>query len=181
MPITEFAVLELNKPHKFHSSPILDFFRLLSKRQSEYSSFPLVFFEDSKAPSTIYLLSGWRDAEHHMEWIRSEGNQELLQLLGPYLHVKELLHLGIDFGGLPIEGTEYLVFKKYQSENDVDAVDGQRASNIAWSSLGVNVESDAGIVYQIESHKREPSLEELAGERKGGKLVEIISMKHLEL
>ncbi|KAK7463536.1 hypothetical protein VKT23_006884 [Stygiomarasmius scandens] len=105
MPITELAILKLNPPNTLTTSPIPEHFALLQTRQSAWSSYPLRFYYNIANPSLIYLLSGWDSVDAHGEWIKSDGNQELLKLLGPYLTVEQLAHLDMDSGDMP-EGQE---------------------------------------------------------------------------
>ena len=47
------------------------------------------------------LLSGWEDVPAHHAWIASDGNQELLKLLGPHLNIELLVHLDVPFENVP--------------------------------------------------------------------------------
>ncbi|KAA1469277.1 hypothetical protein DENSPDRAFT_757529, partial [Dentipellis sp. KUC8613] len=96
MPVTEVAILNLIPPHEFRSPTLLPLFRLLAKRQSAWSGFPLRFFQNTSKEGEIYLVSGWKDVPAHYEWIASDANQELLELLKSYLTVASLMHLEID-------------------------------------------------------------------------------------
>ncbi|THV07348.1 hypothetical protein K435DRAFT_574949, partial [Dendrothele bispora CBS 962.96] len=112
MPITELAILRLSHPTTttFTTPPIPAHFALLSQRQSAWSGYPLTFYHNITDPSFIYLLSGWDSVAAHGEWIKSDENQELLELLGPYLTVEQLAHLDMDFRSVP-EGQQLLIAK----------------------------------------------------------------------
>lgn len=102
MTVTEFSVLLLRSSDlSLHSPPLAPLFTLLSERQSSYSGFPLRFYINKASPCEVYLISGWKDVPAHNVWIASEGNQELLRLLEPYLTIKDFIHLDVPFETMP--------------------------------------------------------------------------------
>lgn len=94
MTITEFATLAIKSPYHPNSPELLVHLREAAKRQSAWSGYPLHFFFDDT--SRIYLLSGWKSVEAHYEWIRSTGNQELMEVLADYLEVEGLVHADVE-------------------------------------------------------------------------------------
>ncbi|EAU88897.1 hypothetical protein CC1G_12299 [Coprinopsis cinerea okayama7 len=95
MSITELAVLKLNQP--ILTNPFPRLFNLVISRQSAWSGFPLFYYSEPQIEDTVYLISGWKDASSHWEWIKSDGNQELLTLFKPYIVDMKLHHLNIPF------------------------------------------------------------------------------------
>ncbi|KDQ61222.1 hypothetical protein JAAARDRAFT_32224 [Jaapia argillacea MUCL 33604] len=133
MTITEFACLQFTDPkHTFHSPDILSLFRMLSERQSTWSTYPLLFLQSkpsepgNDSPALIYLMTGWEDEAAHWEWIKSEENQALVGLFGPCLEIRWMVHLDCEFDETKM-GVENLVFKK---------VDGSPAEKVLESEVG---------------------------------------------
>jgi hypothetical protein len=110
MTITEFALLKLKAPYTVTSDPLPELLKLVRERQSAWSSFPLLFFTEANDKSIVYILSGWDSVAAHEEWIKSEGNQDLLKKFGSYLEDVTLRHLDLAFD----EGTfnvPYIVYR----------------------------------------------------------------------
>lgn len=116
MPVTEIAFLQFSPSVTWDTPKIGTYFRLLSQRQSAWSGYPLIFFTDTKGEK-ITLVSGWDSVEAHNGWIASEGNQELLKLLGPYLTVEGLVHLELRFGDIP-EGIQQIKLEKLEGDEN---------------------------------------------------------------
>ncbi|TFY80034.1 hypothetical protein EWM64_g3978 [Hericium alpestre] len=138
MPVTEFATLELIAPFKVHHSDVLPIFRTLSKRQAAWSGYPLYFYQNTAKPSEIYLISGWKDVPAHYEWIASQGNQELLTMFKPYLDVKDLVHLDLDFREIK-KGVGYLEVEVTREEANAD--EGESCGpDMVWNGSGKDAE-----------------------------------------
>lgn len=92
-----------------------------------------------------------------MKWIESEANQELLALSGPYLRLKAMVHLDIDFtpiaksmaqSGHPIFCTKYR--KKKVDDGEDDDVAHRRYPWRCWDVRGdILDEKQPGIAYQL--------------------------------
>jgi hypothetical protein len=118
MPIIEFASLELIPPYSLESVPLSKLFHRLSSRQAAYSGYPLIFFADTISPSILYTVSGWHSVEANLTWIASEENGELLRSFEPFLKVKTLVHLNMDFDDIP-RGCKGMVCVKCDNFNDL--------------------------------------------------------------
>jgi len=104
------------------------------------------------------LLSGWADVAARHEWIASEGNQELLRLLGPYLDVEGLDHLDIEPDKLPV-GKQILLWSDAKSESTFDGEvatrDVEDKENIYWhvapvpENLDSNRQTDIWELLQV--------------------------------
>lgn len=140
MPVTEIAFLEFTPSVTWTTPNISTYFRLVSQRQSTWSGYPLFFFTDTIG-SKITLVAGWESVDAHNGWIASEGNQELLRLLGPYLKVVGLVHLDMNFGDVP-EGIQQVKVEKLEGDNG-EAVGGAKA----WSVVAKAVDAEGS--YRI--------------------------------
>ncbi|KAJ2921739.1 hypothetical protein H1R20_g15353, partial [Candolleomyces eurysporus] len=97
LTITEFASLKLKAPYKVTSDPLPELFTLVRERQSAWSSYPLLYFTDTSDKSIVHILSGWDSVSAHEEWIKSDGNQDLLKRFASYLEDVTLRHLDVTF------------------------------------------------------------------------------------
>jgi len=114
MAITEFASLELTAPYSLEDPhPLLvKLFARLAHQQAASSSHDLLFFTNTAAPSEIYLITGWKDVPAHEKWIASDQNQELLVKFGPFLKVKDMVHLNLDYNTVPTD-KQVIICEKY--------------------------------------------------------------------
>lgn len=133
MAITEFAVLETIPPHTAESPRVRTFLAKVAERQAAWSGHPLLFFQDTDAPATVYLVSGWADVPAHHAWIASEANQALLREAGSLMTVKSFQHLAIDFETMP-EGVSHLAWEV--RPRGEQASGGDRASASVSVSIG---------------------------------------------
>lgn len=97
MTITEFAILRLKDSSLLGMPSFLEPFKQAIDTQAEWAGHPVFVYMDTRDSRTIYLVAGWHDVPSHLEWIGTEENQEALVALKPYLEVKGLVHLDIDF------------------------------------------------------------------------------------
>ncbi|RXW20456.1 hypothetical protein EST38_g5394 [Candolleomyces aberdarensis] len=97
MTITEFASLKLKAPYTVTSDPLPELFNLVRERQSAWSSYPLFYVTDTSDKSIVHILSGWDSVSAHEEWIKSDGNQDLLKGFASYLEDVTLRHLDVPF------------------------------------------------------------------------------------
>ena len=115
MPVTEFVKFRFKEPYTLDNEEVCSQFRKVSAWQSEWSNYPLTFYKSVEDPALLYLLSGWKDVDAHGEWIKSERNQNLLQIFDPILTIVDFVHLKIDFAVIPSD-TQLLLFR--EEEND---------------------------------------------------------------
>jgi hypothetical protein len=157
MPITEFVILHLLHPHSFQSGGPEEIFRTLDIWQSESSTYPLYFYADKSDSSTIYLISGWHDVDAHMRWIASNRNQELLRVSKPFLEVKSMVHLGIDFTTMPNDCDVVMVKKRgvHDADGGSGSIEDENvhslASSPAWIGVGEDLEPGSETVYQMSA------------------------------
>jgi hypothetical protein len=159
MPVTEFVSFRFKAPHTLHDDDVRSNFQKVSSWQSEWSKYPLTFYNAVDDPSVVYLVSGWEDVEAHMKWIESEKNQTLLKIFEPILSIIDFAHLEIDFTMIPSD-TKLLVYRKGAAN------DGEERSTIwldtdaerfeIWSGQGKAVEG--GEVYYFKAYGNFESL-----------------------
>ncbi|KAH7889321.1 hypothetical protein F5I97DRAFT_1843306 [Phlebopus sp. FC_14] len=171
MPITEFATLVLNSVPDPTLSPL---FQKLGKWQAECFGFPLLFFTNPNAPSSIYLITGWECEAAHMAWIAGDENQELLRIFGPFVDMPELsmVHLDIDFSVIPVSA-ERVVVERYGGE--ISGREGKAKADgddENWSAVGRDLTPDSREVYRLAS-KAGP-----LGEHRHG-LIEALKLKRI--
>lgn len=118
MTITEFASLKLKGPYT--SDPLPELLKLVQERQSAWSSYPLLLFTDANDKSIVHILSGWESVNAHNEWIKSEGNQDLLTKFASYLEDVTLRHLDVPFDKDKF-GAPYIVYRN--TPEDTQAVE----------------------------------------------------------
>jgi hypothetical protein len=115
MPILEHAIFTLtNPPSKDElSSYLIERIRGPIALQAAHSGYPVYLFHSvpigtgvsnggEKRTSKLHLLSGWKTAPAHWEWIQSETNQRLMAQLNEsgWLEFDILRHLDVDPGFL---------------------------------------------------------------------------------
>ena len=152
MTITEFATLEILESDGTADSPqVLQFFRKVSQRQTSWSGYPLLFFQDASSPRIIYLISGWQDIPAHNEWIASEGNQELLREMISVMAVKDFKHLNCDFRTMPLDISCIMLEVVPDGQSvDHEKTDDARA---AWQCEGRALERPSDGLYRLRGYK----------------------------
>ena len=116
MPVTEFVEFRFKEPYTVDNAEVCSQFRKVSAWQSEWSNYPLTFYKSVEDPALLYLLSGWKDVDAHGDWIKSERNQNLLQIFDPILRIIDFAHLAIDFADIPSD-TRMLLFREEESDS----------------------------------------------------------------
>jgi hypothetical protein len=58
-----------------------------------------------------HLITGWKDVPAHEKWIAGDQNQELVVKFGPFLKVKGLAHLDMDFNTMPTDKQTFICEK----------------------------------------------------------------------
>ncbi|KAF8646938.1 hypothetical protein AX16_007030 [Volvariella volvacea WC 439] len=157
MPVLELATLQLFEPHHFYSETVHKHFRTLSQWQAEWSGYPLTFYtsnlDDATGeitdPTTVFLISGWKSVDAHNEWIKSEGNQELLRLLLPFLSIKDFVHLAVDFDDIPRDCGELFLAITSASANHMDARPDASESHADWCLIGRDAEPNVDKTEKI--------------------------------
>lgn len=96
MAVTEIALLRF-KSQVPSSATKQRLLLQVKKAQSEWSGYPVHFALQVEDPTLLYLFGGWDSvATHIREWIPSEINQSLLELLKDDITVEWMFHLDID-------------------------------------------------------------------------------------
>ncbi|KAF6763792.1 hypothetical protein DFP72DRAFT_873396 [Ephemerocybe angulata] len=154
MTITELAILPLKPPHTVHNPRVEELFQMVHKRQSDWSSYPVLYFAD-EAGTTIYLLSGWENVAAHQELMKSDGNQEMLGLFQEYIDLEKmkLRHLDIPFekDGRLVEA-EFLGYASQTEGGEVEAGEGH-----TWKAEGRDLEEEAGSgTHHIAAYTQAP-------------------------
>lgn len=152
MTVTELAFIELNPPHKYHHHPFPDRFHKIGTWQAEASTHPVRFFTDPQNPAAICVVTGWRDAEHHKEWIQAGGGAKFQETVGPYVTVKALHHLDIDFQEIP-EKAQTIVIREYKHVDEVPQ-EGHADRGADWVGQGIDFESpaDTPVFFQLKAY-----------------------------
>lgn len=152
MTVTELAFIELNPPHKYHHHPFPDRFHKIGTWQAESSTHPVRFFTDPQNPAAICVVTGWRDAEHHKEWIQAGGGAKFQETVGPYVTVKALHHLDIDFQEIP-EKAQTIVIREYKHVDEVPQ-EGHADRGADWVGQGIDFESpaDTPVFFQLKAY-----------------------------
>ena len=157
MTVTELAFIELNPPHKYHDHPFPDRFHKIGTWQAEASTHPVRFFTDPINPAVICVVTGWREPEHHKEWIKAGGGAKFQETVGPYVTVKALHHLDINFQEIP-EKAQTIVVREYKHVDEVPQeghengdADHRRAD---WVGQGIDFESpaDTPVFFQLKAY-----------------------------
>ena len=152
MTITEFASLKLNAPYTVTSDPLPELLKLVRERQSAWSSYPLLYFTDASDKSVVHILSGWDSVSAHEEWIKSEGNQDLLKNFASYLEDVTLRHLNFAFD----EGrfnVPYIVYRNTPEGVEPKAEEVGGLSTVSGQDLE---HPDSGL-HSLTSFKEGPS------------------------
>ena len=148
MPVTELVTFRFKTPHTLNDDEIRSEFRKLSSWQSEWSKYPLTFYNAVDDPAVVYLVSGWEDVPAHMKWIESEGNQTLLRIFDPILSIVDFAHLEIDFTLIPSD-TGLLLYRKGTASDGLEIstewVDKHAGVN-TWSGEGKVIDG-VGMLY----------------------------------
>ncbi|KAJ2924001.1 hypothetical protein H1R20_g13090, partial [Candolleomyces eurysporus] len=136
MAITEFASLKLKAPHTVTSDPFPELFKLVREGQSAWSSYPLLYFADTSDQSVMYILSGWESVSAHEEWIKSDGNQDLLKRFASYLEDVTLRHLNVTFDKDRFD-VPYIVYRNTPegTEPKGEEADGLSARTVSGQDL----------------------------------------------
>lgn len=83
-----------------------------------------------------------------MRWIASDGNQELLAAFAPYLTVKSLLHLNIDFNAIPGE-CEMATVERWQKDN----LEPDKHLTASWIGIGGDLGTELGESYKLSVYE----------------------------
>ena len=87
-----------------------------------------------------------------MRWIESDGNQELLKWSEPFLEIKGLLHLEINFNAIP-SNYRAAVLRKVECKEE--QASGERMHGRddlcrpSWEGIGRDLEPGSRSVYEI--------------------------------
>jgi hypothetical protein len=106
MTVTEFAILRIlpshdqgnvNPPPGIISPTLLSHLKAAASSMSSFSGgLPFTFYQSLTDPALIFLIGGWQSARSHWEeWIPSQQNQELLELLKGMVEVVEMWHIDV--------------------------------------------------------------------------------------
>lgn len=157
MPVTEFVAFKLKAPHNLNDEDTRSNFQKISSWQSDWSKYPLTFYNAVDDPAIVYLVSGWKDVEDHMKWIGSEKNQILLQIFQPILSIIDFAHIDVDFRLIPSD-TELLVYLKDTAKDEKEVytagLDMQTKEVELWSGQGKVIDGEG--VYHFKALKNLP-------------------------
>jgi len=160
MPVTELVKFRFKAPHTPNDSEVRSQFQKLSSWQSEWSKYPLTFYNAVDDPAIVYLVSGWDDVQAHTKWIESDGNQKLLRIFEPILSIVDFAHLEIEFNLIPSD-TELLAYRKGiindGPEISKECFDMHVEGVKLWSGQGKVV--DGVEVHYFEAYRNVESLE----------------------
>ena len=144
--ITEFAAIKLKAPYTVYTDPLPNLLELVRKRQSNWSSYEFYYFTDINDDTTAYLITGWDSVPAHHEWIKSDGNQELLQLFEPYMESVSLRHLDMPFDQDIFQAKQIV----YEHENEKTMgkegpESGSPRREVVWTGRAIDLEDpDSG-------------------------------------
>ena len=159
MPVTEFVAFRLKAPYTLNDKDTRSNFQTLSSWQSDWSKYPLTFYNAVDDPAIVYLVSGWKDVEDHMKWIGSERNQSLIKIFEPILSIIDFAHVEVDFRLIPSD-TGMLVYRKDtandEQEISTEGIDIQTKEVELWSGQGKVIDGEG--VYHFKALKNLESL-----------------------
>ncbi|KAF5369172.1 hypothetical protein D9615_009959 [Tricholomella constricta] len=158
MSVTEFATLQLISPHTLQSDIVADIFEKAGTRQAAYSSYPVHLFTNVADASMVYLISGWKDAEDHMQYMGNEENQKVMGGIVEYLTIKSLLHPVIDFTTFPEHDIWVVTVEKYAADSGAGGL-GENNTNLPsakWAGAGIDAETNEG--YKISVYGQEEGI-----------------------
>eukprot|EP01117_Protostelium_nocturnum_P015211 TRINITY_DN5868_c0_g1_i2.p1 TRINITY_DN5868_c0_g1~~TRINITY_DN5868_c0_g1_i2.p1 ORF type:complete len:197 (+),score=52.55 TRINITY_DN5868_c0_g1_i2:168-758(+) len=97
MPVQEIAVLSI-KPNlnlQEISENLVQGLGTVVEVQTKYSQYPTLIRKELGNERNIVLIGGWDSVKDHEDYIQTEPNQKLLQIMSPYIDVTFFLHSSI--------------------------------------------------------------------------------------
>ncbi len=141
MPVTEFVTFRFKEPYTLDNEEVRSQFRKVAAWQSEWSNYPLTFYKSVEDSALLYLVSGWKDVDAHGEWIKSERNQNLLQIFDPILTIVDFVHLEMDFAVIPSD-SQVLLFSEEEHNGSEQSIQdlGNLKGVKSWCGQGRAIE-----------------------------------------
>ncbi|KAK6371279.1 hypothetical protein LTS17_009010 [Exophiala oligosperma] len=97
MPVTELALLRLRPGTEWPTAELNAKLRQAKRVMETASGFDFRYFRAVEDPDVIFIFGAWPSVEFHMtNFIPSQDNQELLELLKDQVTVEWMFHLDID-------------------------------------------------------------------------------------
>ncbi|QRW21666.1 hypothetical protein RhiXN_06655 [Rhizoctonia solani] len=163
-PVTEFAILRLKSENTSLDDPeLIAGLRRVSAEQSAWSTFPLYWFTYSSPNQDTFvcILSQWEDVFAHQEWIESDQNQALLELLTPKLEIYAFCHVdlhasksGIELGDVFL--ATQLSWRKLTEDERVAGGQDRKGDSCGWA---VDLPEPAFYVFRIDKDSNDPRTE----------------------
>lgn len=116
MAVTELACLRLSPPTTATTPSLLTHLKQVQEAQEIYSGHSVRYYHCLEDPSTVFMVGGWSSIHTHMkEWIPSNKNQDLLQLLKDEVGVDWMWHIDLDpTAHQPLDVASILVISKHK-------------------------------------------------------------------
>ncbi|ELU42725.1 hypothetical protein AG1IA_03231 [Rhizoctonia solani AG-1 IA] len=160
-PVTEFAILRLKSENTSLDDPeLIAGLRRVSAEQSAWSTFPLYWFTYSSPNQDTFvcILSQWEDVFAHQEWIESDQNQALLELLTPKLEIYAFCHVdlhasksGIELGDVFL--ATQLSWRKLTEDERVAGGQDRKGDSCGWA---VDLPEPTFYVFRIDKDNNDP-------------------------
>ncbi|KAL6245612.1 hypothetical protein RBB50_007611 [Rhinocladiella similis] len=97
MPVTELALLRLRPGTEWPAAELIAHLRKAKSVMESASGFKFCYYRAVEDPDVIFIFGEWPSVEFHMtNFIPSQENQELLELLKDQVTVEWMFHLDID-------------------------------------------------------------------------------------
>ncbi|KIY46946.1 hypothetical protein FISHEDRAFT_75128 [Fistulina hepatica ATCC 64428] len=149
MPLTEITTYELTGDDDTRSwtcPSITDYFTHLCRQQCAWSAYPVLMFEDLRAPDRYrYTVSGWHSTAVRKAWTISEAHTAVNRRFPECLRIKSRLQLELEFDTLPrIYGTCLLGVRVDHNTADGFQQEGRNGSEISW--VGRAKDEKTGVV-----------------------------------
>lgn len=104
MPVTELALLRLKDGVTLTQPTIKARLATAKHAMEAFTNQPFAYYQQHEDPAFVYLLGSWASVSQHWdEWIPSEANQQLLELLKDDVSVEWMFHVEVDKATLPLE------------------------------------------------------------------------------
>ncbi|PVI03851.1 hypothetical protein DM02DRAFT_726272 [Periconia macrospinosa] len=113
MPVTELARLTLLPPNTLTTPLLISKLEKAKRAMETYTHRNFAYMvpcgqdPDSKEPATLYILGEWASVDQHLnDWIPSQENKELLEMLKDDVTVDWLIHVDAPREGMPFPVTD---------------------------------------------------------------------------
>lgn len=119
MTVTEIALLRLKPDIDLKNASLLAGLRKAKSAMESNTGFTFWYLTCVEDPTLLYIFGEWKSARSHWEdWIPSPANQELVELLTPFVDIEWMFHIGVEQRECPLNAPVVAIGRHNIKEED---------------------------------------------------------------